>query len=303
MLGYTQARPEPIRPAYGKDESWGERPDADSYVFRTFQNAKPYLLYPLTSRMKRLVSHFPMESVNTSPLKPHYNPSPVLSTSGLQCAVVVETASSPRAAAVAEAFGLQDGEGARTIQLFRSGELTIGSGETVLISGASGTGKTLLGRLLAGLPLSPQIQVLGEIKVSGERATAELGAGELPEVPIVDLFQLPLKDTIELLSRVGLSEARLYQHFPSTLSVGQLHRLRVAILAASPANSWLADDLGAALDDLTASIVAKGLRALANRSTSTLIVTSSAPARIQKALCPSIHLHIGLDGTIRTIQT
>jgi ABC-type lipoprotein export system ATPase subunit/GNAT superfamily N-acetyltransferase len=297
LMGYTLAKPEAIKPVYGGGGTWGSRPDSESYNFRTFDNAKPYLLFPLTPSLKQQVRRF--LGATTPGLKtssPGLNP-PVAVVKNLTCSVQIAATTSEKASVVAQAFGLLDSDVEREVRLFSLKELQVGAGDVVLIGGPSGSGKTLLARLLSGIGVDSRLKVTGEISLTAG-VPAEFAMTELPEDSLVDILGTPLTEAIQVLSQVGLSEPRLYQRSPSTLSVGQLHRLRAAILASSRASIWLADDLGASLDDLAACVLAKGLASLARKRNATLFVTSASPHRISQALAPDLVLDIGVDGIV-----
>lgn len=70
---------------------------------------------------------------------------------------------------------------------------------------------------------------------------------------------------MQLLSRVGLSEARLMMQSPDTLSDGQRYRLRMAIALAKGYQWIMADEFAAVMDRPLAKCVAASVRKIATR--------------------------------------
>jgi ABC-type ATPase with predicted acetyltransferase domain len=150
---------------------------------------------------------------------------------------------SERCREVAGLFGLMgDQAGARReVRVM----LEVKPGEVVLIRGASGTGKsTLLGRVEAAL-LAGGVSVMRLEEVALDENAA-----------VVDCFGEPLERALEMLSRAGLSEARLMVRSPRELSAGEAFRYRLARFMAGEARVLVADEFGAVLDRTTARVVA-----------------------------------------------
>ena len=117
----------------------------------------------------------------------------------------------------------------------------------VLITGPSGAGKSTLLRELIRAAVVQRHRVI------------DLAHVTLPSEPIVDLFHgLSLRDTLLLLSRVGLGEAWSYLRKPSQLSDGQRWRLRLALALREAEQEpghcvvLAADEFAALLDRVTA---------------------------------------------------
>lgn len=297
-LGRTKARPEPILPAYGRSRAWGARPNATDYKFRTFQNSKQYLLYPLRPGLRQKA-----EKLNLTP-HPHSNgsvsrkPRVLVSANHLRCAVTIAGAKSGKAKTVAAAFGLVDAGQSHAVDLFQLRHVKLREGQVVLIEGPSGSGKTTLARALLGLSLPMTFELAGEIRHHERVTVADLYQQQVRSRPLIEQIPLPAPGAVELLNSVGLSEPRLYVTTPSRLSDGQRHRFRLALLVASESRSWLADDFGAPLDDFAASVAARGVAEMARRTGTLLIVTSSSADRLRAAFRPDLTLRIRMDGWI-----
>ena len=175
----------------------------------------------------------------------------------LRQAFIYPAVRSDRAREVARYFEIEDrakGPAPATVNTPRERllELLPPAGGVTLITGASGSGKSSLLRMIR--------ETLSEIRF------IDLHAITPKEVPIVDLFpQFSLRQTLVLLSQVGLTEAWTYLRLPSELSDGQRWRLKLAIaveLADGNDTVLLCDEFAALLDRLTARIVAHRLSKL-----------------------------------------
>jgi heme ABC exporter ATP-binding subunit CcmA len=139
-------------------------------------------------------------------------------------------------------------------------DLSISSGEVVLLSGANGAGKTSLLRVLAGLiPVaSGSIQVLGyDLLVERRSVRTEVGLVGHQSFLYEDLsayenlqfwLRRPAVKVVEAaLDRVGLT-GRLARTPIARLSTGQRRRAVLALLIARSPRLWLLDEPHAGLD-------------------------------------------------------
>jgi ABC-type lipoprotein export system ATPase subunit len=152
-------------------------------------------------------------------------------------------------------------------------------GRAALITGASGSGKSSLLRAVRERLASHRF--------------LDLSTLALEETPIVDLFPgIELRPTLELLSRVGLTEAWTYLRTPAELSDGQRWRLKLALAverAASEDAILVCDEFAALLDRVTARIVAHRLsRLIRARQVSAILATSHDD--LDLALKPAIRV-------------
>ncbi len=195
------------------------------------------------------------------------------------------------------AFGVR----ARRVEraVLRGVELEIPPRSLVVLSGASGAGKTTLLRLLLGEPPD-----LGEVEVpAGKRVAYIPGEKEvgLGEDPILERLYQDLGDVgaaIEVLNRVGLSDAVLYRARPQELSTGQRERFRLALLLGQRPDLLLIDEFAAHLDVPTARRVALGLGKLCREAGITLVAATHRPEVVQ-ALDPDILLFVGYGGVTK----
>ncbi len=162
---------------------------------------------------------------------------------------------------IAEAFGL--GLSDKEFVVYDGLKIDIDQGDVVYIKGQSGSGKSLLLKDLASQ--------MGE----GGLKVADLNKVELEEKPVIELVGKTTVEATDLLAKAGISDAYIYLRKPSELSDGQRYRLKLAILMASDADVWIADEFGAVLDRTTAKLVAFSMQKVARRLNKTFMVATT----------------------------
>lgn len=205
--------------------------------------------------------------------------------------------------------------------------LEVTRGETLTVLGGSGTGKSVLLKLLIGL----QQPNNGEIEINGEEITA-LPLDELNRVrkTVGFLFQqaalydsLTVEENVafplrrhtqmsdaelkgrvrELLARVGMEEAR--KKMPDEISGGMKKRVGLARALALDPNIMLLDEPTAALDPITADEVNNLIRELQKeRQISSVVVTHDM--RSVKSVADRIAMlnegNIVIEGTLEELK-
>ncbi|BDG16776.1 GNAT family N-acetyltransferase [Thermus brockianus] len=192
------------------------------------------------------------------------------------------------------AFGVK----ARVVEraVLRGAALEIPPGALVVLAGASGAGKTTLLRLLLGEPPD-----LGRVVLPPGRRVAYIPGEQevaLGEGAVLEAVYRKLGDVgaaIEVLNRVGLSDAVLYRARPLELSTGQRERFRLALLLAERPDLLLIDEFAAHLDVPTARRVALGLGKLCREAGITLVAATHRPEVIA-ALDPDLLVFVGYGG-------
>lgn len=183
-------------------------------------------------------------------------------TVALKLSLTLRTAVQPTASVLrlAGMFGLGiDQE--RDLAIIPPNDLTLQPAQVIFITGASGSGKSSLLRLIAeALAHPPHDQATRVLRFDA--------LPSLPSLPLVDCFApLPLERVTSLLALAGLGDAFVMLRKPEELSDGQRYRLRLAhclaIQELEPADVLtviLADEFGATLDRLTAAVIARNIR-------------------------------------------
>jgi putative ABC transport system ATP-binding protein len=194
----------------------------------------------------------------------------------------------------AEGLHLHYAVGPRTVPVLRDVSLRIDTGCRVAIAGPSGSGKSSLLLLLAGLerPAAGRIRLDGvDLATLDADGLADLRRERigivfqsfhlLPSLSALDNAALPLqmagrpdaRDAARaLLERVGLRD-RL-QHLPSQLSGGEQQRVAIARALVHRPRLLLADEPTGNLDDQTAAEVRELLFALNRESGTTLVLVT-----------------------------
>lgn len=181
----------------------------------------------------------------------------------------------PRVLEVAEAFGL--GLSDKEFVVYDGLELDIRPSDVVYITGQSGSGKSLLLRDLAQKMREQGLVV------------ADLNEIVLEERPVVELLGSNTNEALELLSRAGISDAWIYIRKPSELSDGQRYRLKLAMVLASKADVWIADEFGAVLDRTTAKVVAYNMAKVSRREGKIFMVATTHSDMIEE-LAPDVFI-------------
>jgi len=181
----------------------------------------------------------------------------------------------PRVLEVAEAFGL--GLSDKEFVIYDGLELEVQPGDVVYITGQSGSGKSLLLRELAA-----QMR---------ERGLSVANIDDVPfePRPLIDQLGKNMTDAIRLLSLAGLNDAYLFVRRPAELSDGQKYRFRMAKVMESGAQVWVADEFTAALDRVTARVVAHNLQRTARACGATVLVATTH-MDLKEDLQPSLYI-------------
>jgi ABC-type ATPase with predicted acetyltransferase domain len=263
-------------------------------LHRVFRRPKPTYMYGLSEAAQRhLVALAPIARPASS-ITPWIRPLPtlpegaVIEVSGLTLRSSVVPSSTPRSRKVAEAFGVVAKRVDTT--LLRDLNLRVQSGEVVLVTGPSGTGKSVLLRAihasLSGTDVLPEGVCVASGAIRGSTRTVWVTQCDLAKAPVDLLDRISLEEALSLLGVAGLAESSLFVRPAATMSDGQRYRLAIACALAEKPDVLLIDAFCEPLDDLSAAAVCKGLRALSRRAGLSVVVATATPDRLLPALVP-----------------
>ncbi len=178
--------------------------------------------------------------------------------------------------------------GARAPAILRRVDLEVGKGEIVAVIGRSGTGKSTLLKLAAGL-LEPTEGTIHREKPAAPRVRPVALAMEYPERQLFG--RTVLEDVAALLwvegipaeerersarramTEVGLDPERFASRFPVTLSEGEKRRAALAGVLAEPPHLLLLDEPTAGLDPEGRRALARVIRELGRRERTVLLAS------------------------------
>ena len=186
----------------------------------------------------------------------------------------------PRTIAVSEAFGLGVDQEQKFV-IHDNVELKIGLKDIVLITGDSGSGKSVLLRTL-------EKDIRDNPELGGVINIADVDV--VQDKPLIETVGKTVEEGLELLSRVGLNDAFLFLRSYSQLSDGQRYRFRIAKMIESGAQWWVMDEFCATLDRDTAKIVAFNVQKLA-RQNGRAVLAATTHTDLFEDLHPSVHVH------------
>ena len=184
--------------------------------------------------------------------------------------------------------------GKQQLQVLRKVNLTVNSGESAAIVGASGSGKTSLLSLLAGLdlPSSGQILLNGQdITAMDEESRCRLRAEQvgfifqsfelLPSMTALENVMLPLElkgaanargQALQWLASVNLEQRA--HHYPQQLSGGEQQRVGIARAFVTRPQILFADEPTGNLDESTGADISAMLLDLGQNSDSIMVLVT-----------------------------
>ncbi len=286
-IGNTLGSHGNIIPEYGKG-SWQSRPNHKNYNFFDDNTPKPYLVYPLTKKIRRDIESVGISSlIKRIPINKIAAASNTVTFKNVSATYKAHNGLTTRAEKVKETFAVDSTQMYSTV--LKNLTMKISAGDVVLITGASGSGKSTLLKFLINpiKELKSSLEIVGEISGIELLDTAKLDTNWNNELPLIDQVGNTIESAIALLNDVGLAEAHLYLKKPWQISDGQRYRFAIARLCDSKRNWWIADEFASTLDPLTASIVSKGLRKRAYKYGATVILAAPHIQNFLGSLIPN----------------
>jgi ABC-type ATPase with predicted acetyltransferase domain len=184
--------------------------------------------------------------------------------------------------------------------------LTLAPGQLVFLTGPSGGGKSSLLRLIEEALMQPAEGSSPPARVL--RLDPAAIAGSIPDLPLVDTFNLPLDRALALLSLAGLSDAFVLLRRPSELSDGQRYRFALAHAMADVEASGavtpgaltvlIADEFGATLDRVTAAVLARNLRRWSRKVSNICVIVATTHDDLLEPLEPDVLIEKHLGETL-----
>lgn len=290
VLDYLRQSPDKL-----SDEDWVQ-------LHRVYRRGKPTYIRGLTSAAEIFLQRKVRQDSGRRVKVKEQRDSVVADARGVSIHVVSQPVKSVRARRVQEAFGIVRTEFRAT--LVTDLDLTVSAGQVILIGGPSGTGKSLLlrvirylvgigsrkGRLPEGVVFDVQNVTTG-VRVAWPRVTPRSMA------PVELLEGVPLDEALQILASAGLAEAQLFVRPARTLSLGQSYRLSLALALAENPDLLLVDEYCEPLDRYSAAAVGKNLRKTATQRQMGVIVATADPERVASSLAPDRTLLLCSDST------
>jgi ABC-type transport system involved in cytochrome c biogenesis ATPase subunit/GNAT superfamily N-acetyltransferase len=202
---------------------------------------------------------------------------------------------------ILDCFGLHGNK----LRVNLAGPVTIeaSGGNVILITGSSGSGKSVLLRMLdPAFNADPTLQVSVRDTVRQKYRVEWLREIDSKK-PLIEYFSdnWGIESSISALNRAGLSEAFVYLRPYALLSRGQQYRARLAALCLGKAPVWLMDEFCADLDPFTAKIVARNLRKHVVATGRIAVVAAANNAHYVDALHPTRVIYLRHNGKSETM--
>ncbi len=170
-------------------------------------------------------------------------------------------------------------------------DLNLRGGEIIFITGSSGSGKSTILRCIDD-------EVRGCLRFEDVLSAAD-------DRPIIEQIGQTIEEATLILSLAGLADAFVMLCRPSELSDGQRYRFGLARLIERATHAEelaelvvLADEFGATLDRLTASVVARNVRQWVSRSPRVCFIAATTHEDLIDALHPDVVIYKSLGGEI-----
>jgi ABC-type multidrug transport system ATPase subunit/GNAT superfamily N-acetyltransferase len=269
-------------------------------LHKVFRRPKPTYMLGLTPRAKQLLSKAIAKYKRAAAPSDIGISMPLVDIGDLNLSILTKPTSSTRSRKVQEAFGIVGKE--IEVSLIRSLDLQIRRGEIVLVTGPSGTGKSLLLRAVRNLAgkgrtetLPPTVALKGKAQ-SGPVKIASLRDANSDLSPIDLLGEETIENALRLMATAGLAEPQLFVRSACQLSEGQRYRMSLAMALAQRPDLLVMDAFCEPLDRFSAAAVCKRLRTLTRETGLAILAATADPERLTSAMQPDRVLVLSSTG-------
>ncbi len=197
---------------------------------------------------------------------------------------------SDRVLEIAAMFGLGVDDQRQCIVVPRT-DLNLRGGEVIFITGPSGSGKSTILRCIAD-------EVRGCLRFEDVLSYDD-------DRPIIEQIGRTIEEATLILSLAGLADAFNMLRRPSELSDGQRYRFGLARLIERATHAdelaeivVLADEFGATLDRLTASVVARNVGRWVRRCPQVCFIAATTHEDLIEAINPDVIVYKPLGGGV-----
>lgn len=266
-----------------------------------YRRPKPVYMRGLTPDAEAHLQRFQEEKRRTIPCSNQVRPAttPSLKVAFGHVTAQCDVESSKESRQIQEAFGIV----AKSTQTTVATDLKVdlAGGDTLLVSGPSGSGKSLLLRALLWHASGRRSEwrlpedTTSDAVVQSDPLQAETWRPPEPDrspIRLLASMGLSLDAAMRQLSSAGLAEANLFVRRAATLSAGQYYRLGLALALARNPQLLVIDEFCESLDDFTTAAVCRRLVKRVERERIILVVASATAERVCDCLSPTARLYL-----------